>query len=168
MRDKNTVLSSRICMGWENLDALASDWDRILQSCSKGIRGPDVTCSRVWARALRQTLLQGSQLQTLVVSSVCETVAIIPTYRDVVRAIPFEKRELRVITEAHGGRGGLLISRDDPEIAEFALANIKTRLAPWDVFLFGIVEHTASHAVVVRAAQRLSLGVRCLAVNESP
>jgi CelD/BcsL family acetyltransferase involved in cellulose biosynthesis len=153
---------------WEDLLDLAPHWDRILRSCSQGIRGPDATCSAVWARALGATLLKDSALQVLVVSSKSEPVAIIPSYRGPRAAFPLARRELRLITAAYCGRGGLLVSDDDPELAQFTLQQLQKHIPAWDVFIFDTVEGSGSHAAVVRAAHRLSWPLRCVAAADSP
>src|SRR5262249_29844032 len=105
---------------------------------------------------------------TLVVSSEDEAVAVIPTYMNAAGGLPLPKRELRVITEMYSGRAGLLVAHDDPEVVEFCLERLCRDFPPWDVFIFGVVEHSASHTAIMRAAERLRLRMRCLGTNESP
>jgi CelD/BcsL family acetyltransferase involved in cellulose biosynthesis len=160
------MLSTKIVTGAPANTELAPDWERILRSCSQGIRGPDETCSPVWAQALSQTWLKGAELRTLVVRSGDETVGVIPTYVETASNAPLNRRELRVITEAYAGRRGLLVRNDDPQIVEFALASLRRSLAPWDVFLFNVVEGSPSHAAIEAAAR--SLRMRCIDTNEAP
>jgi hypothetical protein len=162
------VLSSRIVAGAQGYAALASDWDRILRSCSQGVRGPDETCSSVWARALALTLLKQSDLQTFVVSENDAVVALIPTYRSTAAAVPLNRRELRAITEANAGRRGLLVLNNDVRVTGYALEQLQRELGQWDLFLFTVVEGSASHAALTKAAQDHSLRLRCVGTNESP
>jgi hypothetical protein len=138
------VLSSRIVAGSQGYEALASDWDRILRSCAQGVRGPDETCSSVWARALARTLLKQSDLQTFVVTEHDTVVAVIPTYRSTAAAVPLNRRELRAITEANAGRRGLLVLNDDVRVMGYALEQLQRELGQWDLFLFTVVEGSAS------------------------
>jgi hypothetical protein len=162
------MLSSRISTEHENLLDLTADWERILRSCTTTVYGPDATCSSVWARALRDTLLKDTQIRVLVVSSGTQVAGIVPTYLKVARALPFDRRELRIITEAYGGRRGLMIANTDPDLTEFALRRLRLDLPPWDVLLLGAVKGSLSHVNLMNAARNTSLRARCLAVSQSP
>jgi CelD/BcsL family acetyltransferase involved in cellulose biosynthesis len=165
---QHPTLTGTICRSDDVLADLAADWDRILSSCSNAVHGPDATCSSVWARALQRTLLKKTEVGVLVVSSGQEKVAIVPTYRKLAAALPFDKRELRIITEAHGGRRGLLVAHNDPEVAEFTLQHLCEDFPAWDVLLLGAVKDTPSYLALTRAAKRAALRVRSLATQDSP
>ena len=154
--------------GWSAIDALATGWDSLLQACAHGVRGPDVTCSSAWARALARTLLRDVEPQFLSVTAGAELLALVPIYRQSVRALPFERRELRIITEAYSGRSDLLLARENAALTDFVLGSLRTELSPWDVLRLSVVEGSAAQQALARSCERLSLPVRCVAVNESP
>lgn len=161
-------LSAQVRRGWGEIDALAGSWDRLLSACSSGVRGLDATCSSIWARALAQTHLKDCEPRFLTVSDGSEIVALLPTYAHRVRALPFARRELRAITEAHGGRTGVLTAGNAEMLTEFLLAHVRTELAPWDLLRLSVVEGSDSHVQILRAADRLRLRSRCIGIGESP
>jgi CelD/BcsL family acetyltransferase involved in cellulose biosynthesis len=122
----------------------------------------------VWAQALTHTLLKQDDLRTLVVSEGNEVVAVVPTYATQVAAPPFGRKELRIITEAHGGRRGLLVRNDDARLVEYTLETLARGLAPWDVLLFSVVEGSSSHETLLAMARRRAVRMRCVGVNEAP
>lgn len=162
------MLSSELHIARDGVPQLRADWDRILASCSRAVQGPDATCSWTWAEALRRTLLKETELQVLIVSADSRNVAIVPTYRQIAKALPFDKRELRVITEVHAGRRGLLVAHDNPDIVEFVLARLSADIPAWDVALLGAVHDSPSYAAIVEAARRTAFRMRSIAVQQSP
>jgi CelD/BcsL family acetyltransferase involved in cellulose biosynthesis len=168
IRNSRQMLAAQLHGNGNDFADLAPHWDRILRSCDQGIRGPDATCSAVWAQALAATLLKDRAVQTLVVSAGSAPVAIIPSYRESRAGFPLARRELRLITTAYCGRGGLLVSDDDSELTQYTLRQLKKEIPAWDVFVFDAVENSRSHAAIVRAAQRLSWPLRCIGASESP
>lgn len=162
------MLSSQLHTDWNSLYDQASGWDRLLSSCYRGILGPDATSSSVWARALWDSHVRDSTLRSLTITSNQQLVAIVPAYLATAASFPFARRELRLMTEAYGGRGGLLIADDDPTLVESAFARLRAEIPDWDVFVFSVVAGSASQSAVSKAAQASSLRMRCLAVNESP
>jgi CelD/BcsL family acetyltransferase involved in cellulose biosynthesis len=168
MMDMQRAQTAQILAGWEPLIALSADWDRILTSCSKGVAGPDTTCSFTWSQALATTHLRNAQLRTLVVRSGSDAVAIVPTYFSGSRRSPLRPRELRLITQAHSGRSGVLAADNDAALIEFALESLMRDVPGWDVFQLGVVEGSESHQAVMQAASRLGLHVHVLDSGASP
>lgn len=162
------MLSSQVRSARDGVPQLRADWDRILGTCSRTVQGPDATCSWTWAEALRRTLLKETELQLLIVSADSQNVAIVPTYRQVAKAFPLDKRELRVITEVHAGRRGLLVAHDNPDIVEFVLGRLCADIPAWDVALLGAVRNSPSYAAIEEAARRTGFRMRSIAVQRSP
>ena len=136
-------LSAKIHQGWFDLDQLSSDWDLLARKRLNGVSGPDITCSVHWARALSRSLLRDADVSLLEVLSGEQSVAILPVSLHRERTSILRKAELRLITEAHSGRSGLLVADDDPALMKFVL-------------------------LIVDAANSLGLRLRRISANESP
>lgn len=162
------ALSSRVYSGWEQLETLGDDWQRISRSCTRGVHGPDATTGVVWAKALAQTHLKSAAVRALCVSAADQVVAVVPTYTTSRPGIPFVKREMCAVTQAYGGRPGLLIADQDPAVTAYTLSRLRSDVPDWDVFIFGVVEDSAGHRGVLRATQSEALQLRCIGSEESP
>lgn len=161
------ALSAEVLSSWSALADLAAPWRDLLAGCSHGIAGPDATCSPLWAEALAETLLRDSRMRTLVVRQGADVVALIPTYDALDGGIGLGGREIRLITEAHGGRAGLLV-KNDGSLADRSLDLLSEQLLDWDVLKLTVVEGHASKATIDRWVARRSLGARVLEIKESP
>lgn len=165
--DTPRSLTAVVHTGWAPLEALRQQWDQLLASCSKGVLGPDETCSFTWADALVQTHLKNAQLRTLVVRSGTEPVAILPAYLAGGGGL-VRPRVLKLITQAHSGRAGLLTLGNDPALVDFLLERLVRDVQGWDVFELGVVQGSPSHVMVLRAAQQLGLHLRVIDKATSP
>lgn len=160
--------TTEIYRDWRALDSLAPAWSEILASCSKGIDGPDATCSVPWARAIAATHLRTAAVRLFVVSSAGVPVAIFPTYLSTTAGFPLARRELRAMTEVYGGRCGFLIRDGNGSVLATLQDQLVADAHEWDAFVFTVVADSASHRSLKSMAARHRLPCRIVSTTQSP
>lgn len=163
----SSARSLRVASGpdaWAGIDA---QWTSLLRESSNGVEGCDATCSPVWARALAATWLRDAELHTAIVPAERGLAAVVPTYVRRDRGRPFDRRDLHLLTQAYGGRTGLLAGPDAAAIAD-VLAALVREIPGWDAFFLGVVRDSPGHRALLDAADALDLPRSTIGTNVSP
>ena len=143
-------VSLRILTQESDWCALRPAWDEIVDRQSASILGLDVTCTSTWTEVLWENHLKRQKLEVLIGETHGRTDAILPFYRarKSVHSVPC--RGLIATSELYKGRGGFVLRDARPEGLEALLIGLTTRVSGWDVFVFSLVENSASHDALLR------------------
>jgi hypothetical protein len=162
------MLSSRTYTSWNEVEAMAQDWDRLVLDCRNGVQGVDATCSWTWTKALSQSLLSAVNPAVVVVRDGTSIAAIFATYQPVRQGLVPLARESRLVAEAYSGRREPLVRDSDPAVLEYSFRHALTELPGWDRLQFGVVEGSRLHAAIQKLQTSGDIRLTCTGVQTSP
>lgn len=160
--------SLRILRSQEDWLPLCPVWDEIVDSQSADILGPDVTCTAGWTKALWEIHLQSKPLEMLVATTEDRVDAILPFYRasKSIHSIPC--KALIGTTELYAGRGAFILREPREDLLDDLLAALSRKVKDWDVFVFTLVEDSASQRLLMDLASRNQYRIEIAESNPSP
>lgn len=125
------------------IEALVEDWEALIARLRAGIAGPDVTTSHAWVQALIESRQPEIQASVLSIRDAGRLVAVaaLHRHRTSLRKIPC--RRLELVNELYVGRSSLLIDPPGEAALERFLRALRVAAAPWDAFVFTLVDGSA-------------------------
>ncbi len=145
-----------------------NDWDAIVESQNAGITGLDVTSTSTWAETLWDNHLGRKGMEVFIAESGGRIEALIPYYRSTKTVHSVPCRSLAPITELYSGRCGFLLREPRPEILSDVLMGLAKHVASWDVFLFTLVEESASGLLLQESERHSGLRLERISSQRSP
>ena len=144
--------------------SLAPDWDRLVIENPEAADGLDATTGFRWFCTLIQTFETGRTARIVVLREGGELVGLLPL---VATGGGLCKR-LAVASELYGGRNGLILARDDPQLLGALMRGTRMAFGPWQSLKLMVVEGSRTARLLQTAAPALGLGLTTAAGWESP
>jgi hypothetical protein len=147
------------------IQALAGEWNALVQADAAAPHGLDATSTFEWHAALLDAFLPGGdRWQVLVASDARGLAGILPLYWCRAGQRLPRTREIALLTELSGGRNGFLVREGDPAILRELLMHLCGAIQGWDSLRFHVTQGSRSERML-HAALR-GTGCHCPVVGK--
>jgi CelD/BcsL family acetyltransferase involved in cellulose biosynthesis len=161
-------LTFRVLRTHEEWSALRPAWDELISRQAGDILGADFTSTFLWAETLWTNHLNRSGMEIIVAERGGQLQALLPYYRTskTVHSIPC--RSIAPVTELYSGRCGFILASPQVDLLRELLRSLRSLLGTWDVFVFTLVEGSASARLLQEVVALDQLRIEKIASQKSP
>lgn len=145
-------------------DSVAVDWDRLVTENPDAADGLDATSGYRWFCALIQTFDSGQSARIVVLRERGQIIGLLP----LVQIGGGLCKRLAVASELYGGRNGLMLARDEPQLLSALLRGARLAYGPWQSLKMMVVEGSRTARLIAQAAPAIGLRINTLPGWESP
>jgi CelD/BcsL family acetyltransferase involved in cellulose biosynthesis len=152
----------------DDLIAVSSEWNQLVQKYSNDITGLDITATYDWTHALWKTREGLGEKFVVVESELNKVVAILPFYKKKSQWLVFKYDSIALFSNLYAGRQGLVLSEVNKKSVLNVLSYFANYVRGWGIFTISFVKASTQDYHCKQALEDLGLQYEIVNESESP
>lgn len=141
--------------------AIRNEWNDLVVDDPNRLAGHDALSTYEWFEASIESFPEGMSARVVTARENGALVGLLPVIRKMDSGL---ERRLLVSTELHGGRNGLLLRRQDPELLGAMISNLSGEFPDWRMLQLTLLKGEADETTLADCCRRY--GYRSLGIGE--
>ncbi|MCP5209249.1 MAG: GNAT family N-acetyltransferase [Hahellaceae bacterium] len=161
-------MSFKVYVNPDDLKAVSSEWNQLVQRYSNDVSGLDITASYDWTNTLWQTREDVAEKLVVVEKDLDTITAILPLYKSKSKLFFLSYDTMALFSNLYGGRQGLILSEVSQKSIENLIGYAADHIHGWGTLTLSFVRGSTQERLCKQTLSNVGLQFELIAEAESP